>query len=583
MAIELLEMLGKPTTRYGGSACKERFCEEICMFRRFCGFAAAMAGITVFFMGCSASQVDTITVSPAAQTLAVGQTAQFTATGTIGHGKHPSSTTDVTGAVTWSSSASAVASISSSGLVNAVSAGTATITATMKGFSGILSATAVVTTTGNGGTGGGGGGGATANIGSVSVIPGSQAVASPGATSAFIAIGTTANGATVDLTRQVVWTSSSPQIATVNAAGLATAASQGTATITALYTNPDQSVATGTATFVVNGGTAEQITALTVSPATESLSATQKGQLIAIGTAGATGLEEDVTSSPQTTWTSSVPSIVSVSNTGQVTGVSQGTSQITAEWKNSDGSVVSANATVTVSATTAPEPLLSLTIIPNDITVGNLQGTGNFMAIGTFSTAPNVRDLTNSVKWISTAPNSFPVSTNSDPTNPGAPGGIVTAYGSGGAVIVAEATDPTTGSIQTATATFNCPLILPNPPTTAGSCYPGSQAAALLATVTVYNEGQNTTNWLVTAPSATNTPDVLHCGPGWTGAGGSVCVATYPIGTTLTLTAPQQQGVFFGGWSSNCTPSPNPPTQTGANQCTMVVTDTNVTIGAIFN
>ena len=65
----------------------------------------------------------------------------------------------------------------------------------------------------------------------------------------------------------------------------------------------------------------------------------------------------------------------------------------------------------------------------------------------------------------------------------GANAGVVTAYGTGGATIIAEATDPTTGSIETATATFNCPLILPTA-TTAGSCYPGSQASSLLSTLT---------------------------------------------------------------------------------------------------
>ena len=35
------------------------------------------------------------------------------------------------------------------------------------------------------------------------------------------------------------------------------------------------------------------------------------------------------------------------------------------------------------------------------------------IAPGTFSTAPFVRDLTNSVTWLTSAPNVFPVSTNS--------------------------------------------------------------------------------------------------------------------------------------------------------------------------
>jgi hypothetical protein len=100
-------------------------------------------------------------------------------------------------------------------------------------------------------------------------------------------------------------------------------------------------------------------------------------------------------------------------------------------------------------------------------------------------------------------------------------------------------------------------LVPPDLPVTYGSCFPGSEASSLLSTITVYNEGLNTTNWLVTAPSATGTADVIHCGPGWTGTGGSVCVATYPIGT--------------------------PPTAAGPNTCTIIPTTSNETVGAIFN
>jgi hypothetical protein len=120
----------------------------------------------------------------------------------------------------------------------------------------------------------------------------------------------------------------------------------------------------------------------------------------------------------------------------------------------------------------------------------------------------------------------------------------------------------------------------------------------LLVTLTIYNEGLNTTNWLVTAPSATGTPNVIHCGPGWAAngnVGGSVCTATYPAGYPIILTAPAQSGVDFGGWSYNCLPpngtiSPNPSTAAGPNTCTITLgnapsgTDnSNVTVGAIFN
>jgi uncharacterized protein YjdB len=549
------------------------------MFGRDCFKVLGLVCLLLPFTGCTNTQVGTIQVSPATDSLTVGQTVQFSATGIIAHGSHPSSSQDVTNEVTWTSNTPAVATITSTGKATAVGAGTATISATMAGSTG---ATATITVTGSGGTTGGG------TLVSLAIIPGTQSVAAPAQTTQFIAIGTTSSGATEDITSQVTWSSSSKQIATITVGGLATAQSQGTATITAIATVSGSAVVTGTATFTVTGGTTEAITGLTITPSSQSVSASgQTAQFIAIGTEGSTGLQKDVTSSPGIQWSSSVPTIAKVdASTGLVTGVSAGNSTITAIWTNSDGTVASSTATVTATATAAPEPLLSLQIIPSSITVGNLQGTGNFIAIGTFSTSPSVRDLTNSVTWLSSAPNIFPVDSDAGVVNPGAPGGIVTAYGTGTAVIIAEATDATTGSIQTATATFNCPLIIPTS-TTAGSCYPGSEASDLLSTVTVYNEGLNTTNWLVTAPSATGTPNVIHCGPGSsTSTGnstGSVCVATYPIGTAVVLTAPEQSGVTFGGWSSNCTPKPNPPVATGKNTCTLIPTTYNETVGAIFN
>lgn len=552
------------------------------MYKRIGLGAAALAGLAMaIFTGCSATGVDSIQISPTSQSLAVGQTVQFTATGVVGHGQHPSSTEDLTDSVTWASSAPAIATVNSSGLATAVAPGSTTITATMNGFPGVISATATVTVTGSGSSGS-----SSSVVSSLVIVPGTQSLAAPGQTAQFLAIGTTSSGTTVDMTSQVAWSTSSAQIATIGAnTGLATAVGQGTATITAIYSNASSgTVVTGTATLTVTGASAEEYTALTVTPGSQSISASgQTGQFIAIATVG-TGLQEDVTSSKQIKWSSSAPSIATVSSTGLATGVSVGNSTITAELTNPDGSIVSATATVTVTSAPAPEPLLSLTIIPASVSVGGLQDTGQFLAIGTFSTPPTVRDLTNSVTWLSSAPNIFPVNSNGTGVpNPGAPAGVVTAEGSGSAVIIAEATDPATGSIQTATAQFNCPLVLPNPPQTPGSCYPGSQSPALLATLTVYNEGNNTGNWLITAPSATGTPDVLHCGPGSSaaGLGGSVCVATYPIGTTVTVTAPTESGVNFGGWTSNCA-AIGTVTATGPNSCTVTLT-TNDTVGAIFN
>lgn len=332
--------------------------------------------------------------------------------------------------------------------------------------------------------------------------------------------------------------------------------------------------------FLAGCGTAG-LNSVQVTPTTQSLTVGQTAQFTAIGTYGNASHTSTQNITSTVTWASSVPAVATVSASGVATGVSAGTTTITASATAFNGHI-SSSATLVVTGSgggASGGDLLSLTIIPSSITVGNLQDTGQFLAIGTFSTSPTVRDLTNSptLTWISSLPSVFPVNTNTAGSL-GATAGIVTAYGSGNGIITAEATS-SDGTIQTATATFNCPLVLPDPPTTPGTCYPGSQAAALLATLTVYNEGLNTTNWLVTAPSATGTPDVLNCGPG-AGAGASVCVATYPVGTTVTLTAPAN-GAAFGGWSSNCT-NIGTITAAGPNSCTVTLT-TNDTVGAIFN
>ncbi|MGC1782877.1 MAG: Ig-like domain-containing protein [Acidobacteriaceae bacterium] len=318
-----------------------------------------------------------------------------------------------------------------------------------------------------------------------------------------------------------------------------------------------------------------------VTPATQSVATGQTAQFTAIGTYGSASRPstQDITST--VTWSSSVPGVATVNASGLATGVSAGTTVITASTNAYNGPVSSsATLVVTGAGGAGAGQLLSVTIIPTSITVGALTETGQFLAIGTYSATPTIRDITNSstVTWISSFPNDFPVNNNTA-GGVGATAGIVTAYASGSAVITVEAKS-SDGSLQTATANFSCPLVLPNPPTAPGSCYQTLPfPSPTLSTLTVYNEGLNTTNWLVTAPSATGTPNVINCGPG-AGAGKSVCVATYPYGSTVTLTAPAN-GAAFGGWSSNCT-NIGTITATGPNSCTVTLT-TDDTVGVIFN
>ena len=206
--------------------------------------------------------------------------------------------------MTWTSGSNDVATVSSSGLVTSTGSGSIQITGSIKGFTGLVSGSATITVTAasTGPTGG--------SLVSLMIIPGTQSVSSPSQTTQFLAIGTTTTGATENVTNQVAWTSSTPQIATVSASGLATGLSQGTTTITAIATNSNKTVVTGTATFSVLGGASEPITALSITPPALSLSAEgQTGQLIALGTTGSSGALLDVTSSSKLRWSSSLATV----------------------------------------------------------------------------------------------------------------------------------------------------------------------------------------------------------------------------------------------------------------------------------
>ncbi len=520
------------------------------------------------------SGLDSITLSPTSASLVVGgPTLQMTATGTFGNAQHPK-TGDVTALTTWTSAITGVATVSASGVVTAVSAGTTTITGTAKGYAGPVTASATITVTGGGGGGGG-------SIASVSILPNSQSVASPGQTSQFIAIGTTTSGATLDVTGQVTWSSASIQIATISNAGLATAVSQGTTAITAIYINTDKTAVTGSAQFTVLGGNTEQVTALAVYPASQAATAAaQQTQFFVLGTEGSAGLQFDVTD--QVTWSSSNTAVATVGNVGSgtpglVTAAGNGSATIQAIYTNKDNSKIVASAGYTVVIGAATEPLLSIQIVPGNITVSNKGMTGQFLAFGTYSVTPTVRDITDSVTWISSLPEV--ASINSSGT-PGESGGLATSQGyTGFTNIFAEATNPDGTVVISSPNTFTCQAA-------SGVC---EQAVAhpQFATITIYNAGENNTTWLVTAPSDTGTPNLIHCGPGWSGSGGSVCTGTYETGSTITITE-SPTGAGFGGWSSGdgvgggvaCTPAAG-KTLLDSPTCTVTLSG-NASIGAIF-
>jgi hypothetical protein len=356
----------------------------------------------------------------------------------------------------------------------------------------------------------------------------------------------------------------------------------------------------GVAMALVACSNPQGLDSVAVSPSSQSLAVGQTVQLTATGTFGNAShpSTKDITNA--VTWSSTLPAVATVNASGLVTAVSSGTTAITASTTAFNGPV-SSSAVITVQGSTTGSgstggtggtgtitsgaDVLSLTIIPSGMVFGELTQSGQFLAIGTFATPPLIRDVTNQVTWLTSQPNKFPISNNAASGVAGAGtqnGGVVTAYeasvGDVGAIITAEFLDKT-GSLAVATANVGCPFKAATA-TDPGSC--NNPVTQLLSTLTVYNEGLNTTGWELTAPSATGTANVIHCGPGFGSGSSSVCTATYPLGTTVTITAPHVNGVNFGGWSSNCT-NTGTITAAGPNTCTLNLSFSDATVGAIFN
>ncbi|WP_185711590.1 Ig-like domain-containing protein, partial [Tannerella forsythia] len=175
-----------------------------------------------------------VTLAPNTLTLKVGQTDALTAT------VAPATATNK--AVTWTSSAPAIATVDASGTVRGVSPGTATIT--VKTVDGGKTATATVTVKE-----------ATVPVTGVTVDPGSLTlkVGQTGSLTATVAPATATNKA-------VTWTSSAPAIATVDASGTVRGVSPGMTTIT-VRTNDGGK--TATATVTVKAGVAPAVTKVT--------------------------------------------------------------------------------------------------------------------------------------------------------------------------------------------------------------------------------------------------------------------------------------------------------------------------------
>ena len=327
----------------------------------------------------TAVPVAKVSVSLDATSLHPGQTTQASAITRDANGSVVSGR-----AITWSTDNAGVATVSTAGVVTAVSVGTASITATIEGKSGSAPLTVAATP-----------------VASVIVTPPTATVVA-GATQQLLAETKDASG-TVLSGRALSWQSDHPEIATVSTTGLVRAVAPGLATITASSEGK-----TGTS-------------AITVSPVpvvsiTVSLSATS---ITAVETAQATATTLDANGAVLTgravTWTSSNTAVATVSDQGLVTALTVGPAIITATGEGKTG-------TATIAVT--PAPVASITLSPPSPSL--VQGS-------TVQLVAETRDAKNrvltgrDVSWSSGEPGVATVSAS----------GLVTAMSSGVATIAA--------------------------------------------------------------------------------------------------------------------------------------------------
>ena len=177
---------------------------------------ASLGGITspAAPLNITSATLQSISVVPATPSIAIGTAQQFTATGTYSD----LSTANITTSVTWASSVPATVSITAgTGLASGLAAGTTQITAKLGN---VASASIPLKVT-------------TAILKSIAVAPAAPAIGL-NATQQFSATGTYSDGTTQDISGNVLWASTNPSAATINASsGLATGVAAGTTQITA--------------------------------------------------------------------------------------------------------------------------------------------------------------------------------------------------------------------------------------------------------------------------------------------------------------------------------------------------------------
>jgi hypothetical protein len=301
-----------------------------------------------------------ISITTSNLSIAKGLTTQFKATVTFSDG----TTKDLTGSVTWSSSNTGVATITTGGLATGVGVGSATIQAAINGVTHAvtLQVTAAV-------------------LQSIAVTPANPSIAK-GAKQQFTATGTLTDDSTQNLSAQVTWSSVTQGVATITAGGQAAGVNVGTSSI--------QASLNGIMGSTVLTVTVPVLQSIAVTPANPSIAKGLKQQFTATGTF-TDNSTQNLTA--QVTWSSLNPTFATITAGGLATGINTGTATIQAALSGIAGS--------TVLTVTAPV-LQSIAVTPANPSIA--EGTSQqFTATGTFSDN-STQNLTAQATWSSVTP-----------------------------------------------------------------------------------------------------------------------------------------------------------------------------------
>ncbi|HSU15878.1 Ig-like domain-containing protein [Longimicrobium sp.] len=304
-------------------------------------------GGTTLVVGATAvapAKVARVQVIPDSLVLSQGATGGFSAVA------YDSTGNALTGrAITWASSDSVVATVSSTGSVTAVSPGAATVTATVEGVGG--TAKVIVSSPPR------------VRVARVKVEPDSLAL-QPGQTGDFNAVGYDSAG-NVLTGRAVSWTISDSTVAHISGEGAVTALSAGTARATATVEG-----VSGTAKVIVSPPPPATVARVVVSPDSVVL---QPGHTADLD-AAAYDAEGHVLTGRAVTWTTSDSTIARVGADGMVTAVAAGTARATATVEGVGGT-----AKVIVVAP-PPAAVARVAIVPDSLVL-DVGGKGDFDAV----------------------------------------------------------------------------------------------------------------------------------------------------------------------------------------------------------